>query len=383
MKDELKTARDLGLIEINENLDIWSIRNKLLDDNVLAERQQAYESLDANNAEGYAIFDMLADYTINSIISVSEIEKIFNGAPAYYKVKYDRTGILDLSVDKIKRLGSLTSTGTNNRLDFFSNDPMREEYVVAELKDHEIQSKQYYTYRNLFTLGNIKETIQEMNGEEAWNEVKDLSIQEIEKQYPEEVKIAKQAAEVEVRGYKEGINVADAAVYISPIMTRDLLRMRGQWSPEIKEAFDILMNEDTAEQWDSNPELYARANKVILNAMKYMAFGTRFNEIPGLGIPYFNKMALFPLFKSVATGDIRALYDRMMDEDPNRRIDMVMFDSAVKAGSRAPMKAYRAAKDSEIELKDGQTVLSAHLTDQLQSGEGNTLNDFNNLVTYT
>lgn len=383
MKDELKTARDLGLIEINENLDIWSIRNKLLDDNVLADRQQAYESLDANNAEGYAIFDMLADYTINSIISVSEIEKIFNGAPAYYKVKYDRTGILDLSVDKIKRLGSLTSTGTNNRLDFFSNDPMREEYVVAELKDHEIQSKQYYTYRNLFTLGNIKETIQEMNGEDAWNEVKNLSIQEIEKQYPEEVKIAKQAAEIEVRGYKEGINVADAAVYISPIMTRDLLRMRGQWSPEIKEAFDILMDEDTAEQWDSNPELYAKANKVILNAMKYMAFGTRFNEIPGLGIPYFNKMALFPLFKSVATGDIRALYDRMMDEDPNKRIDMVMFDSAVKAGSRAPMKAYKAAKDSEIELKDGQTVLSAHLTDQLQSGEGNTLNDFNNLVTYT
>ena len=31
--------------------------------------------------------------------------------------------------------------------------------------------------------------------------------------------------------YKEGINVADAAVYISPNMTRDLLRMRGVWSP--------------------------------------------------------------------------------------------------------------------------------------------------------
>ena len=382
MKDEIRTARDLGLIEVNDNLDIWSIRNKLLDENILAERTQAYESFDSNNAEGYAVFDMLADYTINSIISVSEIEKIFNGAPAYYKVKYDRTGILDLSVDKIKRLGALTSTGTNNRLDFF-NDPIRQEYTVAELKDHEIQSKQYYTYRNLFTLGNIKETIQEMNGEEAWDKVKDLSIQEIREIYPEEVKIAEQSAEVEVRGYKEGINVADAAVYISPIMTRDLLRMRGEWSQEVKEAFDILINEDTAEQWDSNPELYAKANKVILNAMKYMAFGTRFNEIPGLGIPYFNKMALFPLFKSVATGDIRALYDRMMDPDPNKRIDMVLFDSAVKAGSRAPMKAYRSAKDSEIELRDGQTVLSASLTDQLESGEGNTLNDFNNLVTYT
>ena len=45
-------------------------------------------------------------------------------------------------------------------------------------------------------------------------------------------------AKVEVEGYKEGINVADAAVYISPNMTRDLLRMRGVWSPEIKKAFD-------------------------------------------------------------------------------------------------------------------------------------------------
>jgi hypothetical protein len=164
-------------------------------------------------------------------------------------------------------------------------------------------------------------------------------------------------------------------------MTRDLLRMRGVWSPDIKKAFEVLTNEDTADLWDSDPKLYAEANKVILNAMKYMAFGTRFNEIPGLGIPYFNKMALFPLFKSIATGDIKALYDRMVD--PNKPVDMVLFDSAVKAGSRSPMKFYRVAEDSEIELKDGQTVLSARITDQLTSGEGNTLNDFNNLVTYT
>jgi hypothetical protein len=249
-------------------------------------------------------------------------------------------------------LGALTSTGLNNRLDF-NNDPIRQEYVVAELKDHEIQDKQYYEYERLFTRGNIKETIQELEGEDAWNKVKDLSIQEIEKIYPKAVKIAKDAAKVEVAGYKEGINVADAAVYISPIMTRDLLRMRGEWNADVKEAFDILTNEDTADKWDSDPELYVKANKVVLNAMKYMAFGTRFNEISGLGIPYFNKMALFPLFKSIATGDIRALYDRMMDPDPDKRVDMVMFDSAVKAGSRAPMKAYREAKDSEIELKDG------------------------------
>lgn len=380
VKQEIATAKELGLIEGNENNDIWSLRNKLLDDVELNNRKAFYSQLDPTNAEGYAIFDMLADYTINSIISINEVEKLFSGAPAYYKVKYDQYGPVDVSIDKIKRLGSLTSTGLNNRLDFF-NDPIRDEYVVAELKDHEIMDKQYYIYEGLFTRGNIKETIQELEGEDAWNQVKDLSIQEIEKIYPESVKIAKQAAKVEVEGYKEGINVADAAVYISPNMTRDLLRMRGVWSPEIKKAFEILTNEDTANLWDSDPKLYVEANKVILNAMKYMAFGTRFNEIPGLGIPYFNKMALFPLFKSIATGDIKALYDRMVD--PSKPVDMVLFDSAVKAGSRSPMKFYRVAKDSEIELRDGQTVLSAKVTDELINEEGNTLNDFNNLVTYT
>lgn len=380
VKQEIATAKELGLIEGNENNDIWSLRNKLLDDIELNSRKAFYSQLDPTNAEGYAIFDMLADYTINSIISINEVEKLFSGAPAYYKVKYDEHGPVDVSIDKIKRLGSLTSTGLNNRLDFF-NDPIRDEYVVAELKDHEIMDKQYYIYEGLFTRGNIKETIQELEGEDAWNEVKDLSIQEIEKIYPESVKIAKQAAKAEVEGYKGGINVADAAVYISPNMTRDLLRMHGVWSPEIKKAFDILTNEDTADLWDSDPKLYAEANKVILNAMKYMAFGTRFNEIPGLGIPYFNKMALFPLFKSIATGDIKALYDRMTD--PSKPVDMVLFDSAVKAGSRSPMKFYRVAKDSEIELRDGQTVLSAKVTDELINEEGNTLNDFNNLVTYT
>lgn len=380
VKQEIATAKELGLIEGNENNDIWSLRNKLLDDIELNSRKAFYSQLDPTNAEGYAIFDMLADYTINSIISINEVEKLFSGAPAYYKVKYDEHGPVDVSIDKIKRLGSLTSTGLNNRLDFF-NDPIRDEYVVAELKDHEIMDKQYYIYEGLFTRGSIKETIQELEGEDAWNEVKDLSIQEIEKIYPESVKIAKQAAKAEVEGYKGGINVADAAVYISPNMTRDLLRMRGVWSPEIKKAFDILTNEDTADLWDSDPKLYAEANKVILNAMKYMAFGTRFNEIPGLGIPYFNKMALFPLFKSIATGDIKALYDRMID--PSKPVDMVLFDSAVKAGSRSPMKFYRVAKDSEIELRDGQTVLSAKVTDELINEEGNTLNDFNNLVTYT
>jgi len=46
--------------------------------------------------------------------------------------------MVDNTVDKIKRLGSVTSTGTNNRLDF--EDLIHTDYTVAELNDIEIGS---------------------------------------------------------------------------------------------------------------------------------------------------------------------------------------------------------------------------------------------------
>ena len=95
----------------------------------------------AGNAEGYAIYDMIADYTLNSIISLVEVEKIYSGDPAYYKYRWSKDGIIDMSIDKIKRLGALTSTGLNNRTDFGSVF-VRPDYSVAELKDYEIGSRQ-------------------------------------------------------------------------------------------------------------------------------------------------------------------------------------------------------------------------------------------------
>lgn len=376
LKGEIKTATDLGIIDIlSPNGQIWGIRNVLLDDSEVESRKSSYTQIDPSNAEVYSVLDMLSDYMINSIISVMEVEKVFSGDPAYYKFSYDKGGLLDISVDKIKRLGALTSTGTNNRLDFF-NDPIRQDYIVAELQDYEVASKQYAVYEELFTRGSIKEAIQQLEGIEAWDNVKDLTIKQIEELYPKAVSIARASAKIDVEGYKEGINVADAAVYISPNMFRDLMRMQGKWSPAIKRAFEILTDPETADKWESDPKLYKEANKVILNALKYMAMGTRFS-VNGLAIPYFNKMALFPLFKSIATGDLKALYDRMTGDNP---IDMVMFNSAVKAGSESPISPYVGTHESEIELKDGQTVLSA---EQMKQAEDEHLTNFDNLHTYT
>lgn len=338
VQSEVKRALDYGLIKTSQNGQIYSLSNNLLDSSEIRNRAQHYvkssDPVIKTNAEGYAIYDMLADYTTNSIISIMEIEKIFSGDPAYYKWAYDSNGVTDISIDKIKRLGSLTSTGINNRLDF-GTDFIRPTYTVAELKDYEVSSPQYAKLEDLFIRGNVKDAIIEMYGMDAWKQDESLSYEELSKKYPDAVEAATMQAKIEVAGYKDGINVADAAVYVSPTMYRDMMRMIGQWSTEVEEAFNILTDPNKEDLWLSDPKLYKQMLKASLKPLKYMAFGNRLDEIPGLSIPYFNKMALFPLFKSIATGDIKPLYDRMVDQ--SNPLDMVMFNSAVKAGSRGAM----------------------------------------------
>ena len=58
-----------------------------------------------------------------------------------------------------------------------------------------------------------------------------------------------------------------------------------------------------------------------------MSFGFNFDERNSLAIPFFNKMAIFPLMKGLATGDNKVLYDRMNDTE--KPVDMVIFNSAV------------------------------------------------------
>lgn len=356
---EIQKAKDLGLITSNDNNDIYSIQNVLLDQRELNLRKQEYiksgDQVMAANAEGYAIYDMLADYTINSIISIVEVEKLFSGDPAYYKYKWGKNGIIDMSIDKIKRLGALTSTGLNNRLDFGSRF-VRPTYNTAELNDYEIASKQYAQLEQSFIDGSIYDFVRVYHGDAAiYNEdgtYKSIDDLKTDPKYNDAVDAATLQARKEVSGYKSGINVADAAVYVSPNMYRDMMRMIGQWSTEVEEAFKILTDPSSSRLWESDPVLYKKVLKTSLKPLKYMAFGQRLSEIAGLGIPYFNKMALFPLFESVATGDMKPLYDRMTGDNP---LDMVMFNSAVKAGSVGAMDYY----------------------------SGDTISDLNNLVVYT
>ena len=341
--DEIQYAVDKGIIEYDETNHLV---NKLLDDDLIKERAEYYSKKGYKNPQHIAIVDIISQYTNNSIISISEVERVFSGNPAFYKWNYDQFGIIDASIDKIKRLGSLTSTGINNRLDFEDFDPM---YTCAELKDFEIGSRQFKdTLVPLFIDSSIREVVKQVHGIQATlrEDGSNKTVDELKSEFPKEANLAEIRAKKEVAGYGEGINVADAAVYVTPEFYARMMRSIGMWGPEIAEAYRILTEpaNETERNWESQAEAYHKVMKASYKPLKYMAFGRRIEN--GLAVPYFNKMALFPLFESVATGDIRKLYERMTDaENP---IDMVLFESAVKAGSKNPL----SWKDKDGEVND-------------------------------
>ena len=83
--------------------------------------------------------------------------------------------------------------------------------------------------------------------------------------------------------------------------------------------------------------------------MVYM--GDTYESKLGLDIPVFNKMAIFPLFKTIAKADNRHLYDRMNNEDLGV-IDMLVFESSVKVGLGNAVRIYKDGYNNELNLDE-------------------------------
>nr|DAS39571.1 MAG TPA: hypothetical protein [Caudoviricetes sp.] len=96
--DELsKLSEDgpLNLVRYNRSTDSYmpiGLPEHMLDkyintlgENNVTETDSAYDNEDAIT---HATFSLIANHTVNSIISTIEVEKIFTGDPALYKEKY-------------------------------------------------------------------------------------------------------------------------------------------------------------------------------------------------------------------------------------------------------------------------------------------------------
>ena len=335
------------------------------------------------------LYSIIANYTTAYAISVIEVEKCFVGDPAMYKWKSnDSVGIFQKDVDKIKRLSSVLSTGTNLRTHWGQGDPRNDtRFVSMVMQDNQIGSDYHEQLVEIFKASYVRTILTRKNPNMTDDEKFELtrpgklqdtynSLTDSEKRFVDSQ--AENAANPYAYNDKKNsgnINQADAAVYIRPEMYKRIMQALGEWSPEIEEAYNILENSDKVL---SDPELYAKSLKATIRPLKMMYFGEHFDEVSKANIPVFDKMALFPMFKVIARGDNRLLYDRMNNSELGE-IDMIAFESAVKVG--APANKFRPYKDnrntkfniedlnqvSSTRIKDGKVVSSSNgLTTRIQ-----------------
>lgn len=397
VNNEISKAIELGVI--GEDLS-----NKYIPINFVEEFEKISSKTDSRDKGTDVIYSIIASHAINSAISTIEIEKCFTGDPALYKWqkelmiykpnddsfvpvisdertleawidKHDPDGdkssysayymITGRDVDKIKRLSSVLSTGTNLRTKWGNTkdqeDRSDSKFQVLQLSDNEIGSTVYDTLYSMFRKSLIKDMFQKEFGvtdQQALNAVKDdhaieSTLGRLRKKNPDAIKFIEQQAKNSAKPYADGeINQADAAVYIRPEFYKRLMKSLGEWSPEIEEAYNIMESDDS---WLSDTEKYQKAIKAITQPLKMVYFGDHFDQTLGMNVNTFDKMALFPLFKTFAKADNKYLYDRMNDASKGY-IDMVAFESAIKVGGRKKLSFYKDGKVNLSELTSNSDV---------------------------
>lgn len=397
VNNEISKAIELGVI--GEDLS-----NKYIPINFVEEFEKISSKTDSRDKGTDVIYSIIASHAINSAISTIEIEKCFTGDPALYKWqkelmvykpnddsfvpvisdertleawidKHDPDGdkssysayymITGRDVDKIKRLSSVLSTGTNLRTKWGDTkdqeDRSDSKFQVLQLSDNEIGSTVYDTLYSMFRKSLIKDMFQKEFGvtdQQALNAVKDdhaieSTLGRLRKKNPDAIKFIEQQAKNSAKPYADGeINQANAAVYIRPEFYKRLMKSLGEWSPEIEEAYNIMESDDS---WLSDTEKYQKAIKAITQPLKMVYFGDHFDQTLGMNVNTFDKMALFPLFKTFAKADNKYLYDRMNDASKGY-IDMVAFESAIKVGGRKKLSFYKDGKVNLSELTSNSDI---------------------------
>lgn len=364
------------------------------------------------------ILSVIGNYTVQSIISIIEIEKVYSGDPAFYKWKYAKSTehvivgnetdgqvadlqiLMDKDSDKIKRLGGLLSPGAELRTDFSREEYEKfpwlrgTKYVNATIKDVKANSLFFDEIKDIFTRQLVadqlrKTGVDKRRIDEVYTD--DEAFKEEFNKLSDEIKqdILYQAGE-QAKPYM-GINVTDAQVLIRPDMYRKIRMMLGTWSTipqkiEYKtytgekrtttysdnEAFEIL---ETDPDWMLDPEKAAKVSRLQLYPLKMSYFkndpkllrGTSYN----LAYSVYNKMAIFPAFKYIMRSETgRKLYNRMndIDDEGNKTnkgvLDMVTVESAVKVGmSQDAYQAYDEDTTSLASLDDSINKPSACILD--------------------
>lgn len=354
LEKELDYLTEIGLLRrVSETDGILSFQNIGLDQGIIDAIASKMTGVPTQTSQALAVAIFVNDILCKNEMSSQEVSRVFSGNTAYFGNKYDTDGrLIDITTDWHKRLGGIVSTGQKNNLTL---PGMPEYYSCAEVDDYmmvpenikELETLMYESeLRDAYHIKLLKdagiwfgETSEEKKAKlaEIYEKVNSDKTEDIEAALGEDlVKIVKDKASGKSGSFKEkgGVNVTDGAAYVSDKMCENLLRQVGAWSEEIKTAFKILRGEEVDGKIYGPNDIVAQANAyqkvvtTVIGTQKYTAYGFRFQE--GKSVPYYNKMAIFPVFKCMATGKMAKIYKAMQDQE----IDMMMMKSAVKTGSQ-------------------------------------------------
>lgn len=348
-----------------------------------------------------ALFSLIANYAVNSAVSVIEFEKVFSGDPAFYSrkkakdnpkstinervslqdgsvadVKIDVDNIYDAFSDKIKRLGSTLSPGDEIRL-YYSKEELEKKgrrilsidrYTNMNVEDIEMQSTFIDIIEKSFKKQLLVDNIRNLDTDKfkRWCEDNGMSFEQgLQKIYDDDNHFKKvyalfknrQAAierelKTQIKPYTE-INVSDAQVFIRPEMYRRIRIGLGQWSNNDEQAYMILeghKSEHKNGSWLSDAKVYNAVRQLQLYPLKMTYFqndptddgGRKENPSFEYNKPILNKMAIFPWFRFMAGNGVGAEIYKRMNKKGNE-LDMISFKSAVKVG--ASQKAAKMKED--------------------------------------
>lgn len=390
-RDEIQNLADLGLIDVIgfDNNKNYVIKNIGLNNGAIEgiysaicakyniKKGQEKDQVQRDKILNQAIVSYINDLANKALMSGHEVERLFAGNPAFYKWKYDEDGnLIDRTVDELKRLGGMVSTGTNN-FEGLVGLPERYQkgtYVSAEVDNEMIESPQVEYMRPLVYTGQLRQTAysmlcdeyieKELEGFKKYKDETDIqasrrkynleqnardkvdsqlermSDEEIEKllesKYKGIIAVIKKKAKSVIDSYRlskdeklNGIDVADGGAYITDEMCEALLRMVGSWSSDIEEAFKILRSGNIYTV-RTKLNAYNKIVTTVIGTQKYTAFGRRRDPKTGIMITYYDKYALFPIFESIAYGRTANIFHAMKQQG----VDQLKINSAIKVGSQ-------------------------------------------------
>ena len=348
---ELEHLQELGLVSYN--ISTGQYENIGLNEDAIELIAKKQFGNNSAYAKSEALKIYVRDLVEKSIMSIQEVERVYSGHPGFFKYKIDKKGrVVNRSVDEFKRLGGLISTGQNNNIEI-TGAPKDGMYTAAEIENDKVASDQLSLIYDTMSFAEWKQALRQLKLDGVYDEKKrndicdeidNLTLEEAEKQVLELNssihRLIKAKIEKEVSAYKEGIDVADGAAYISPEMTEWLLRMCGKWDNKVQKAFEILKDPkaDIAKQ----AEAYKTVTTKVIGAQKYTAYGMRLSNDKKTLIPYYNKLAFFPVFKCIATGEFAKVYDKMQNnknpDGSHNPVHVLFINSAVKVGNQGVKK---------------------------------------------